>query len=122
MITAELPDNWLHNAYYCAAEVIRRRRRTGEPIPQSLRLHCDWLDIEIRAVSRPRHDPHEFDSAMPELGEDKWITVAEAAPILNLSKRQAQRLAPHLGGHKRFGPWLMRYSAVIAYTERKQHG
>ena len=38
----------LHAALYVAAEVIRSRQRTGQPVPTWLRRHFNRLDTEIR--------------------------------------------------------------------------
>jgi len=109
----------LRVSYYCAAEVLRRRQRTGEPIPQWLRRHYDRLDTAYRLSD----SGHESGCDMGELEADKLITCAEAALIIGCSKRSAQRLAAtDLGGQIIGGRWLVKLSAVMEYTEGKQRG
>jgi hypothetical protein len=79
-------------AYYCAAEVMRTRQRTGEPIPDWLRRHFARLDADIRVSE----SGHEFDSGTGQLEQKELITAREVSQMLGCSKRQAQRLASDL--------------------------
>jgi hypothetical protein len=46
----------LRESYYCAAEVIKRRRDLGHPTPGWLRQHYAKLDAEIRDLSDSGHE------------------------------------------------------------------
>jgi hypothetical protein len=108
----------LEAAYHCAAEVIRRRCRTGEPIPERLRRHYNQLDLEMR-LSVSGHGS-SWDTR--QLEHDTSITARQAADILGCSKRQAQRLAPDLDGQIVDGRWLFKLKNVMEYAKGKQHG
>lgn len=105
----------LHAAYHCAAEVIRRRRLTGQPVPAWLRQHYAELDAAVR-MSR---SGHESDSATAELEPVDQITANEAAAIVGKSKRQTQRLAADLGGRIVGGRWLFDRAAVTEYAANR---
>ncbi|GJO31551.1 hypothetical protein NJB1507_40840 [Mycobacterium marinum] len=106
----------LRAAYYCAAEVIRHRRRTGQPLPDWLRQYFAALDAAVR-MSRSRH---ESESVPAQLGQEQ-ITAQEVADMLGCSKRQALRLAADLDGRLVGGRWLFPRSAVEQYAaERNQ--
>jgi hypothetical protein len=113
-----LPADDIRAAYYCAAAVIRSRQRTGAPIPDWLRRHFDQLDTEIRASSMSRSG-HQFNDAVRELasGLTSPIGADEAAQILGISKRQAQRLAADLGARLVGGRWLFERDVVDDYAE-----
>jgi len=118
-VGVNLAGDDLHAAYYCAAEVTRSRRRTGQPIPAWLRRHYDSLDAEIRVSDLGR----ESDGDTGQLDQDTLITAREAALIIGCSKRQAQRLAAaDLGGQIIGGRWLVKLSAVMEYMEGKRRG
>lgn len=106
----------LRAAYHTAAEVIRGRQRTGEPIPQWLRAHFERLDTEIRGMSRPRHKIPGIGWCQPQL--DEWIGVRETAEILKLSKRQVQRIASDLGGQLISGRWIFNRDTVTEHRRR----
>jgi hypothetical protein len=106
-------------AYYCAAALIRSRRRTGEPIPDWLRQHHAQLDAEIRAsMSR---SGHESACGQGQLRQEELISAREAAEILSISKRQAQRLACDLDGRIVGARWLFKKATVIEYAEGKRN-
>ena len=107
----------LRESYYCASEVIRERRRRGQPIPVWLRQHHARLDAEVRMSRVGR----ESTSDRPQLKEDELITAREAAEILDVSKRQAQRLAPDLDGRIVGGRWLFSKAVVVGYAEGKRN-
>ncbi len=101
----------LHAAYYCAAEVMRARQRTGQPIPEWLRRHYQTLDHAIRA-SRPRHENHTGSEQ-----SDMKLTAKEVAGMVDLSKRQVQRRATEFGGELVGGRWLFDAAAVREHLE-----
>ena len=103
----------LHAAYYCAAEVTRSRRRTGQPIPAWLRNHYDNLDAHIRLSDFGQ----ESGCDTGPLDQDRLITAREASTLMVCSKRQAQRQAPKLGGQIIGGRWLLSLNAVKQHIE-----
>lgn len=103
----------LRAAYYCCAEVMRSRQRTGQPIPEWLRRHYDNLDHAIRAMSRPRHQ----NGAAGEQSEQRTFTASEVAILVGLSKRQVQRRAAAFGGRLVAGRWLFAADAVQEHLE-----
>ncbi|GJO29992.1 hypothetical protein NJB1507_37700 [Mycobacterium marinum] len=106
----------LRAAYYCAAEVMRHRSRTGQPLPAWLRQHFAALDAAVR-MSRSGHG---FHGGAAQLVQDE-VTAQEAADMLGCSKRQALRLAADLDGRLVGGRWLFPRSAVEQYAaERNQ--
>ncbi|RFZ48240.1 hypothetical protein MSS2_04756 [Mycobacterium marinum] len=104
----------LRAAYYCAAEVIRHRRRTGQPLPDWLRRHYAALDAAV-LMSRSRH---ESESVPAQLGQEQ-ITAQEVADMLGCSKRQTLRLAADLDGRIVGGRWLFPRSAVGQYVAER---
>ena len=102
--------------YYCVAEVVRHRQRTGEPIPDWLCRHFDRLDAEIRVSE----SGHESDSDTGQLEQDELITAREVSQMLGCSKRQAQRLASDLEAQIVGGRWLFRRSSVADYAEGRR--
>jgi hypothetical protein len=110
----------LRACYYCAAEVLRRRQLSGQPIPEWMRRHFDQLDAEVR-MSR---SGHQFDDAVRELGSgptSPLISADEAAQILGLSKRQTLRLAVALQGELISGRWLFQRETVKTYAAEGEH-
>ena len=95
-------DKHLRANFYCAAEVLRSRQRTGEPVPAWLRQHHRQLDTAFR---------------MSQSGHENCSDAGEAAELLRKSKRQCQRLASDLGGQIVGGRWLFSRAAVVEYAE-----
>ena len=83
-----------------------------------MRYHFDRLDTKVRASDLG----HESGCTVGELDNDKLITARQAAAILDLSKRQVQRLAADLDGRIVDGRWVFNLKAVMEYAEGKQHG
>jgi len=108
----------LRAAYYCAAEVLRTRNLSGQPIPLWLRRHYAKLDTGIRSMSE---SGHESDCDSTQLETDGLITAREAAVMLGRSKRQVQRIAADLGGQNIAGRWLFNPAAVREYAEEMRH-
>ena len=109
-------------AYYCVAEVVRHRQRTGEPIPDWLRRHFDRLDAEIRLSEiRVSESGQDSDSDTGQFDQNELITAREVSQMLGCSKRQAQRLASDLDGCQFVGGrWLFRRSSVAEYAEGRR--
>jgi hypothetical protein len=66
---------------------------------------AQWItDLEALAGAAPAAAP---------VAEVRWMTVADAGPLLGLSPRQVTALAPKLGGRKVGKRWLLEQSAVL---------
>ena len=110
------PGFTLRAAYYCAAEVLRNRRRVGQRIPPWLYRHYAQLDEQIR-LSQSRQ---EFGCGGEQSSEPDWITAKEAALMLGRSKRTVLRLAADLDGRMVGGRLLLDRRTVAAYAEAKR--
>jgi hypothetical protein len=113
-----LDDATVRTAFYCCSEVLRRRIRCGEPVPQWLKDHHAHLYNAV-VLSRPGHRPGAVE---PELKAEKLIGAREAADILGMSKRQVQRLAADLDGQIIDGRWLFKERTVLTYAEARHDG
>jgi hypothetical protein len=102
-------------AAYCAAALIRDRQLRGQPVPDWLRRHLARCEA---AIAMPRSG-HEFDCASSQLNPDDLIDAREAARMLGISKRQAQRLGHDLNGLIIGGRWVYRKATVLEYAEAK---
>ncbi|MGV0050796.1 hypothetical protein ACRU43_16365 [Mycobacterium colombiense] len=102
----------LRPAYYCAREVIRRRRHTGEPIPRWLNDHYARLDFLVR-MSPPRHDEAEIDDVAAQSKHD-LIGADEAAEILGCTPRTVQRQGTTLGGQQIGSTWVFDRATIEA--------
>ncbi|WP_406817398.1 hypothetical protein [Mycobacterium sp. M23085] len=117
MSRSGLSDGDVHGAYYCVSEVVRGRRRCGQPVPAWLRALYDRLDAAVRAArTRPQHVAEGEQSEVV----DKWIGSPDAAALLGWSKRQVQRRAADLDGQIAGGRWLFREAVVIEYAEGRR--
>ncbi|MCV7035125.1 helix-turn-helix domain-containing protein [Mycobacterium heckeshornense] len=138
-----LDETDLRAAYFCVAEVVRRRRLSGQPIPSWLRGHFDRLDRAVRAAAasgqpipswlRGHFDRldravraaaastsgHESGCAEQEL-QQQWLTATQAAQALGVSARHVRRLAADLDGQLVGGRWLFSADVVGEYAEERQ--
>ncbi|MDT4942872.1 MAG: hypothetical protein QOJ34_2961 [Pseudonocardiales bacterium] len=110
------PGFALQAAYYCCSEVMRSRKRTGQPIPSWLRQHYNDLDEQFR-LSQSRH---ESDCGGEQSEQENWITAQEAALMLGCSKRTVQRIATDLDGQMIGRRLLFDRRTVAAYVEGKR--
>jgi Helix-turn-helix domain len=117
-VSVALPADELRAAYYCVAEVVRRRQLSGQPIPHWLRRHFDRLDAEVR-LSRSGQDSDSTVGQLVPSGptSPSLISAYEAAQILGISKRQVQRLAADLDGEIVAGRWLFKRETVQTYAK-----
>lgn len=107
--------------YRAIIALAARHHRDGLAAPTLLHDACAAL---FRAtVSPPRHEDdgqRAARSCCTCQDADDWISVAAAARLLALSRRQVQRLAVHdagLLGARRIGSiWALQRSAVLALT------
>ena len=107
-------DDELDSAYY----VIQRFITGLGPDVKTLNTQvADWC-LKIRLAWERSADGPENDDA-PEQLDQELIDAAEVASILNVTTRQARRLASDLDGRKRGGVWLFPRQAVTEYMEAK---
>jgi hypothetical protein len=114
----DLDDTDIQASYYCCAEVLRNRQRTGAPIPGWLHRHYTRMDTAFR-LSQSRQ---ESGCGTRQLKDEKLITAADAADILGWSKRQVQRKATDLDGEIIGGRWLFKLNVVLEYKEGMSSG
>jgi hypothetical protein len=107
-------DNELRRrcAYRCAAEVVRRRRLTGEPIPPWLREHFDQLDAEIRLSASGHGNSLDVD-------ESNTLSSVETATIIGRTDRWVRRHPEELGGRKHGDRWRFPRATVEQYAAGK---
>jgi hypothetical protein len=109
-------DEHSHAAAYCAAELIRDRQRRGQPVPEWLRRHLARCEAAV-AVSR---SGHEINGDTSQLDRDDLIDAQEAARMIGISKRQAQRLAHDICGLLIGGRWVFNKATVAEYAEARR--
>jgi hypothetical protein len=116
-------DEGLTQLARCVLAQIREVQRNGysaEPYAQLLRT------IHTARMSQPRHEHANcqlVDAHSNSHGVDDWISVAAAAEVLGVTRRQVQRLAPGLspGQARRIGNvWALRSGAVMALSEERK--
>lgn len=90
---------------YAVTVAQRARQRNGLPPSRG-------LAALLAATGQPDTRPAPTLETEPE-----WITTEEAARMLNISNRQARRLAPALGGRLTGGRWLLDRRAVTEHQE-----
>jgi hypothetical protein len=110
-------DEFLHASYYCAAEIVHGRRRSGAPIPQWLREHHQRLDAAIRGMS-PRGQHVAGNASSGTQSQDAVIGTRQAAQMLNMAPRQVRRHAQELGGMLIGDRWLFSRQNVADYAAR----
>jgi hypothetical protein len=113
-------DELLRASYYCASEIIRGRRRTGQPIPEWLRRHYNQLDTQIKGMSPRGPSVAENAFGAPQSAHGDVIGTREAAAMLSIAPRQARRRADQLGGALVAGRWLFLRDSVAEYAEGRR--
>lgn len=109
----------LHQLSYCVGEELRARMAGKRPGVQPwLRNLVHHLDLAV-AMSESGHRNH-CDTTQSDVKD--LISAREAAAILKLSKRQAQRLGPALGAEVVDGRWLFPRRAVEDYAKGRHDG
>lgn len=94
----------LHAAYYCAFEVVRMRRNTGQPIPPWLAKYLRELDTEIRLSARGHQNWCTAE-------ESETLSSVEVAEKLSKPEKWVRRHHGLLGGVKHGDRW--RYSRAV---------
>ena len=105
--------------YYTVSDVVRRRMRGGQPIPDWMRHAYAKLDCHIRTTSRARH---ESGNAEEQSEADSWIGSRQTAAILGWDIRRVQRCVSDLDGEKIGNRLLFRESTVLEYAEGLRDG
>jgi hypothetical protein len=112
-------------AYRAVLLGIRQRRHDGLPSSDLQQLARALYRAHTEAASQTRHEVAPGGNDPPRLnGQDPsdLISVADAAGLLRLSKRQVQRLAASPGGLDgvRVGrTWALAKAPVLALAERR---
>ena len=109
----------LEVALRAVAIAARDRRRNGVPASPAY----DALSSALAAaVAASGHDDDRAKAVVQLCIYDRpTVTIDAAAQRLRLSRRQARRLAPKLGGRLLGGRWLLDDDAIREYLERQQH-
>jgi hypothetical protein len=102
-------------AYYATAELVRRRRRTGEPIPDVVRRFFDRLDGIVREEGDAAAAPEQFASRAGD-----GIGAEEAAAILGVSGRRVRRIATDLDGTRIGAVWVFSRATVEEYAAARR--
>jgi hypothetical protein len=112
----------LRAAYYVTTEVVRSRQRSGVPIPDWMKRHYALLNTAILDESRMRHPIVENGPAGTQSAHGEIIGTCEVAAMLNLTPRQVQRQAGHLGGVRVCGRLLFMRADIAEHAERRRYG
>ncbi|MEZ0382170.1 helix-turn-helix domain-containing protein [Mycobacterium sp. pW045] len=118
MTDVQLNETEVQACYYGLAHFMRQQRIRQRPVPRSVELLYRRIDAAIRT---PVSDSGHQISAVPTQS-DVWITAREAADILGVSKRQAQRLHADLDGQLIGGRWLFKRETVQEYAHERTSG
>ena len=111
--------------YRCVLLGIRQKRADGLPAGDLQELARALRRAHDQAMSLKRHEVASDDNTSARLnGQDPsdLVSVADAAELLRLSKRQVQRLAAHsggLGGVRVGRIWMLGKAPVLALAERR---
>ena len=105
---------------------IKSLRREAIPPPRRLMILARALNLEA-AVARTRQNDVAVDPDQSALCEvdvlmEPALTCREVAAVLNISLRQAQRLAPSLGARRVGGRWLIDHAAVADLASQREAG
>jgi hypothetical protein len=110
-----LTGDWVQTTLQAVLIATRSRRHNGLPnnaahteLAQAL---ADAMAANGRADVPEPVDVQRFPAELPT------VTVDDAAQQLGLSRRQARRLAPRLGGRLIAGRWLLDQTAINEHKE-----
>ena len=115
-----LDDEQTRAAYYVAAEVIRSRQRTGQPIPAWLRKHYDRPDTAVRGMAPRGHSVAENGDGGTQSQHEQHDVIGsrEVGAMLSIAPRQVRRRAGQLGGVLVAGRLLFLRETVAEYARR----
>ncbi|AXY51706.1 hypothetical protein KI427_10280 [Rhodococcus ruber] len=97
---------------FAVRAAVAGRRRNGLRVPPDLAA----LAAAVSGAGRSDTIPED----VPNDEERQWITIKEAAQMLECSDRQTRRLAPGLGGRLTGGRWLLDRHAVTEHLEGRR--
>lgn len=106
----------LRTALQTTLIAIKQRRLSGLPYQTYEALACEFQTAMAAAGHLAVHPP-AVSEAVPV---EPTVPLNEAAIRLNLSRRQASRLAPQLGGQKVGGRWFLDETALAQHLEGRQ--
>ena len=111
----------LTDAYFLVSSGIRAAARNGYPTARFEGIRCAIRDAD---VSPQRHDDMDQGASGEDspTDDETFIDTGEAAVLLGVSRRTAQRLARKGLGRQVAGTWLLDKGLVIAEAAaRKEH-
>jgi excisionase family DNA binding protein len=112
----QLNDEDLQCAYYVNHRFLDPLRKAGK-LGQTLESWYRKVDLYWEmSADGPRK------SGAPVLLESAPLDTAEAAAILNVTRRQVRRLVNDLDGFKRGAVWLFPKQTVMDYAEGRRSG
>lgn len=111
----------LRSALDAVLVAVRQRKLSGLPFSTT---PYESLACELAAAMAANGHADVRDCAISDpmpMDEQPTVPLAEAATHLDMSPRQARRLAPQLGGQKITGSWFVDETALRQHLEgRKQ--
>ncbi|MGE2718507.1 hypothetical protein [Mycolicibacterium celeriflavum] len=110
----------LRSALDAALVAIKQRKLSGLPFSTTPyeALACE-LAAAMAAGGHADVRPSAISNPVP-MDEQPTVPLAEAATHLDMSLRQARRLAPQLGGRKIAGSWFVDETALRQHIEGRQ--
>lgn len=108
----------LRTTLECVVVAIRASKTAGRPHHVYETLACELAAGMSANGQTDVRLPAVCDSVPVE--QQPTVPVTEAADRLNISLRQARRLAPQLGGKKIAGSWLVDELALREHIEGRQ--
>ena len=112
-----LDDTEVRAAYYGLSECVRQRNLAGRSLPLEVEQLFGKLHDQIR-LSRARQESCSAAEDASSSEGEVFIGSAEAAQMLNCSKRHVQRHAREIGGQLIGGRLAFRHSEVRDFAER----
>jgi excisionase family DNA binding protein len=111
--------------YRCVLDGIARRRRDGYPTHALQQLARALRRAHDEVTSYQRHEvSHAGETSACCDGQEPrdWCTTGEAALLLGLSRRQAQRLAAETGldGVRVGRTWMLRLAPVLTLADERK--
>lgn len=104
---------------YAVATAVREKRRVGmAPSPALVELHQAAEHAYRQAMSLTRHDDTP---PAPVEQPSTWIDTDQAARILGVTRRQAQRLARTLDARRVGQAWTFDPDRVHEYQRKKRN-
>jgi hypothetical protein len=113
-----LSPEWLRMALADALLAARTRQANGV---RETTAHREFVQALHQALAQARqYDVAEIEPVQSYPQTVPTVTIEQAATMLELSKRQTQRLAPQLGGKIIAGRWLLDADAIAEHLEGRK--